>query len=169
MTKVKRISVSFTLRAYPGETNTIELINYLKDLGKDLTNKKVEAILMAALLPLAKQHTGKYTMEQLRLSALETRNALDLHCSYINQALNQASLTPQLVNNSLGSPVVNSHNDNSTENFPADNSQKAQTQNSEIIPSTLTTVGEAPLQEEQFQSLLTEDGNVSDIDDLLGD
>ena len=83
----KRISYSITLRAYPSERNKLELINYLKSLDRGQATKKVEDLLLAALLSLAKQHSGQYTAEQLRLSCLENCNALAHHSSYLKQAV----------------------------------------------------------------------------------
>lgn len=86
----QRESYSFTLRACPSDTNTIELIEYLRSLGRSVANRKIEDALMKTLLSLAKLHSGKYTPEQLRLSCLNSCDALSSHSTYLRQAFNIA-------------------------------------------------------------------------------
>lgn len=88
MTENQRESYSFTLRAYQGDTNAIELIRYLRSLGRSVAKQKIEDALMKTLLSLAKQHSGNYTQEQLRLSCLSSIDALVSHSNYLRQAFN---------------------------------------------------------------------------------
>lgn len=88
MSKKDSESFSFTLRTCRSDVNTSELIAYLHSLGRSVANRKIEDALMKSLLSLAKQHSGKYTSEQLRLSCLDSIDALASHSSYLRQAFN---------------------------------------------------------------------------------
>lgn len=88
MSNDRRSSYSFTLRAAPSDTNEIELIDYLKSLGRAVASRKIEDALMKTLLSLAKQHSGKYTKHELRLSCLNSCDALSSHSTYLREAFN---------------------------------------------------------------------------------
>ena len=92
MSENQRQSYSFTLRACPSDTNIIELINYLRSLGRSVANRQIEDALMKTLLSLAKLHSGKYSAEELRLSCLNSCESLSSHSNYLRQAFNIADL-----------------------------------------------------------------------------
>ena len=98
MNDAVRESYTFTLRANQYDTNRIELIRYLKKLERRDAHRMIESALMAELLTLAKQETGKYSPEQLRVSCLESCKNLCDHLSYLRQLFN----------------IVESHSSNTT-------------------------------------------------------
>ena len=84
----KRQRKSFTLKLSADAGTTLaEIIEYLNSLDKSRTSKKLEDILFMALLPLARQHSQRYNIEQLRMTCLESCDALEKHSSYLRQML----------------------------------------------------------------------------------
>ena len=155
----ERDSFTITLRAYSTDVVLCELVNYLKALDRSLAKQKIEEVLIMALLPLAKQHSGKYSHEQLRLSCLEAENSLTKHSSYLRQALMVAP-APQVsypyayaplppTNNISTAPNVNNHHDNgSSEDFSGSDLREEQT---------------------SFTSHLQDKGSIEDVTRMFGD
>ncbi len=112
MSNNQRQSYSFTLRACPSDTNIIELIDYLRSLGRSVANRKIEDALIKTMLSLAKQHSGKYSPQELKLSCLNSCDALTSHSNYLRQTFNviDPQLT-QLYPSTFPQPVINSSND----------------------------------------------------------
>ena len=82
----QRKKYTLQLRPYVG-TALSELIDYLQSVDKAIAKSKIEDILLAALLPVARLHSGKYTQEQLRLTCLESCESLDKYSSFLRQIL----------------------------------------------------------------------------------
>lgn len=82
----KRKSLSLRLQPYEGDL-LAEVVDYLNSLPKDEANRKVADILVAAFLPMARYHSGKYTPEQLRITCWEATDALNKHGSTMRLAL----------------------------------------------------------------------------------
>ncbi len=74
------------LRPYCG-TALAEVIEYLNSLDNSITSSTIESLLIMTLLPLARKHSQRYNPEQLRMTCLESCNALDKHSSYLRQTL----------------------------------------------------------------------------------
>ena len=88
MTRVRRKRVSLSLRLQPYEGDLLaEVVDYLNSLPKDEVNRKVADILVAALLPVARYHSGKYTQEQLRFACWEAQDCLNKHGSNMRLAM----------------------------------------------------------------------------------
>ncbi|BAZ03357.1 hypothetical protein NIES37_73700 (plasmid) [Tolypothrix tenuis PCC 7101] len=88
MTRVRRKRLSLSLRLQPYEGDPMaEVVDYLNSLPKDEVNRKVADILVAALLPYARYHSGKYTQEQLRFACWEAQDSLNKHGSNMRLAL----------------------------------------------------------------------------------
>ncbi len=183
MSESKRVSYSITLRANPNDKNKIELINYLKSFDRGEATKKVEDILMAALLSLAKQYSGEYTPEQLRLSGLENCNALSHHSSYIRQALNIAEAQHLYAHQQLRSqeqvtyindPVQEGGIVNAGERSLPDRANASANNGTTAIfvPSAtgpaLEEDIEAKEELEAIPSTLAADGNISDVMAMFG-
>jgi hypothetical protein len=64
-----------------------EVVDYLNSLPKDEVNRKVADILVAAFLPIARYHSGEYTLEQLRIACWEAQDSLNKHGSHMRLAL----------------------------------------------------------------------------------
>ena len=91
MSKAKqRKSLSLRLQPYSG-TPLAEVVDYLNSLEKEQANKKVGEILVMTLLPYARAHSSNFgtdgTSEELRLTCLESCDAMDKHASTMRQAL----------------------------------------------------------------------------------
>lgn len=82
----KRLSLSLRLQPYSGDL-LAEVVDYLNSLPKDEVNRKVADILVAAILPIARYHSGNYTSEQLRMSCWESQDSLNKHGSNMRLAL----------------------------------------------------------------------------------
>jgi hypothetical protein len=82
----KRVSLSLRLQPYEGDPMA-EVVDYLNSLPKDEVSRKVADILVAALLPLARYHNGKYTPDQLRFACWESQDSLNKHGSNTRLAL----------------------------------------------------------------------------------
>ncbi|AFZ57598.1 hypothetical protein H6G54_30235 [Anabaena cylindrica FACHB-243] len=82
----KRKSLSLRLQPYEGEPMA-EVVDYLNSLSKEEVNRKVSDILVAALLPLARYHSGECTPEQLRFACWESQDVLNKHGSNLRLAL----------------------------------------------------------------------------------
>ena len=82
----KRVSLSLRLQPYSGDPMA-EVADYLNSLPKDEVNRKVADILVAALLPIARYHSGKYTPEQLRFACWESQDCLNKHGSNMRLAM----------------------------------------------------------------------------------
>lgn len=93
-TRRKRVSLSLRLQPYEGDPMA-EVVDYLNSLPKDEVNRKVADILVAALLPYARYHNGKYTQEQLRFACWEAQDCLNKHGS--NMRLAMSVEQPQFV------------------------------------------------------------------------
>ncbi len=157
-----------TLRATASDVNTIELINYLKSLGRSLANKKIEDLLMAGLLSLAKQHSGEYTSEQLRLSCLESCNALSFHSSYLRQVFGvpQPGINPYLGTNNASEWVNGNGNGVGTIHHSGGHANESP----DLVKSASFPVTEViDPESESIPSELTERGNLSDLDAAFGD
>ncbi|MBW4504965.1 MAG: hypothetical protein KME64_00365 [Scytonematopsis contorta HA4267-MV1] len=85
-TKRMRVSLSLRLQPYSGDPMA-EVAEYLNSLSKDEVNRKVADILVAALLPIARYHSGQYTPEQLRFACWEAADSLNKHGSNMRLAL----------------------------------------------------------------------------------
>lgn len=120
MSRTKRIRVSLSLRLQPYEGDPMaEVAEYLNSLPKDEVNRKVADILVAALLPYSRYHSGKYTSEQLRFACWESQDCLNKHASNMRLALGieqpQFALPQQVTRIS---PIMVNGNDNN--NFQED-------------------------------------------------
>lgn len=86
----QRKSLSLRLQPYAG-TPLAEVVDYLNSLEKEEANKKVGEILVMTLLPYARGHSGNFgtdgTSEELRMTCLESCDAMDKHASTMRQAL----------------------------------------------------------------------------------
>jgi hypothetical protein len=86
----QRKSLSWRLQPYTG-TPLAEVVDYLNSLEKEEANKKVGDILIMCLLPYARAHSsssGKSgSSEELRMTCLESCDAMDKHASTMRQAL----------------------------------------------------------------------------------
>lgn len=82
----KRLSLSLRLQPYSGDL-LAEVVDYLNSLPKDEVNRKVADILVAAILPIARYHSGNYTSEQLRMSCWESQDSLNKHGSNMRLAM----------------------------------------------------------------------------------
>jgi hypothetical protein len=82
----KRKSLSLRLQPYEGDL-LAEVVDYLNSLPKDEVNRKVADILVAALLPIARYHSGEYTPEQLRIACWEAQDSLNKHGSNMRFAM----------------------------------------------------------------------------------
>ena len=91
----QRKKYTLQLRPYVG-TALSELIDYLQSVDKAIAKSKIEDILLAALLPVARLHSGKYTQEQLRLTCLESCESLDKYSSFLRQILMISLLSKSL-------------------------------------------------------------------------
>ncbi len=167
MNESKRQSYSLTLRANPSDRNKMELINYLKSFDRGLATKKVEDILMAALLSLAKEYSGKYNQEQLRKSCLENCNALLHHSSYLRQVLNVGEGSDLEIKSSIraveGTPDLNESV--SSNGVGLRDGNKGQSNGGSPKNNTVE-VEEAEI--EEIPSSIVEDGNVSDVNAMFG-
>jgi hypothetical protein len=108
----KRVSLSLRLQPYEGDPMA-EVAHYLNSLPKDEVNRKVADILVAALLPIARYHSGNYTPEQLRFACWESQDCLNKHGSNTRLALGVEQpqfVLPQQV--ALQSPMMANGNDN---------------------------------------------------------
>jgi hypothetical protein len=134
----KRLSLSLRLQPYEGDL-LAEVVDYLNSLPKDEANRKVADILVAAFLPMARYHSGKYTLEQLRIACWEATDALNKHGSHMRLALGveppqfvlpqTTHFPPVTVNASTSAPA---HNGKTT--FKEDTSEEAEI---EVRPNAL--------------------------------
>jgi len=166
MSESKRVSYSITLRANPNDKNKIELINYLKSFDRGEATKKVEDILMAALLSLAKQYSGEYTPEQLRLSGLENCNALSHHSSYLRQALNIIEPNYRYIPQQARLQEPLTYINDRVNEVVAIKTEVASNHRNDSI--ALETKIEATEETEDFTSSLAEEGDMSDVMSMFG-
>lgn len=82
----QRKSFTVTLRPYSSSV-LAEVVDYLNSLERESAAKKVADVLMMSLLPLARQSAQKFTPSQLRITCLESCDAMNKHSSYLRQAL----------------------------------------------------------------------------------
>jgi hypothetical protein len=102
--KVTRKRVSLSLRLQPYEGDPIaEVTDYLNSLSKDVANRKVADILVAALLPLARYVAGTYTQEQLRFACWESQDAMNKHGTTMRFAMGVEQ--PQFVHDKQVAPT----------------------------------------------------------------
>lgn len=88
--KNERVSFSLRLQPYTGSLMA-EIVNWLNLLERDEAKKKIEAALIMAYLPLAKDNSGA-ERAAIERSCWETQDLLDKHGSSLRQILD----VPQL-------------------------------------------------------------------------
>ncbi|WP_059002728.1 hypothetical protein [Leptolyngbya sp. NIES-2104] len=80
-----RKSLSIRLQPYT-DSPLSEVIDYLKSLDTEEANRRIGEVLVMCLLPYARLHEA-VSDEELRVTCLESCDALDKHASTMRQAL----------------------------------------------------------------------------------
>lgn len=148
----QRKSLSLRLQPY-ARTPLAEVVDYLNSLEKEEANKKVGDILIMCLLPYARAHSsnsGKSgTSEELRMTCLESCDAMDKHASTMRQALRVEQ--PQFSSYYRVTPV-------------SSNGQQVRPSVSEVSES-----GEEPdsKTEENPSTLIQDKGSIEAVDSLF--
>lgn len=148
----QRKSLSLRLQPYAG-TPLAEVVDYLNSLEKEEANKKVGDILIMCLLPYARAHSSNSgtdgTSEELRMTCLESCDAMDKHASTMRQALRVEQ--PQFSSYYRVTPV-------------SSNGQQVRPSVSEVSES-----GEEPdsKTEENPSTLIQDKGSIEAVDSLF--
>lgn len=88
MSTPKKLRKNYSIRLQPYEQTLLaEVIDYLSSLDRDEARKKVEDILVTCLLPLARNQNGDVSPEKLRLTTLESCNALMQYDRFLRQVI----------------------------------------------------------------------------------
>lgn len=79
---------NFHIRLQPDSESLLgEVIDYLQTLKKEELNKRVGELLVAAFLPLARYHQNTSDSEELRITCINSCDALSRHSEYLRQLL----------------------------------------------------------------------------------
>lgn len=142
---------SFNLRLQPYEgTLLAEVVVYLNSLERDEANRKIAALLIMCLLPLARQKQGEVFSEQeKRMCCLEACDALSKHSSFLRQALRVSQ--PQFEMPYLMAPMMGS--------FPSVEEQRGliEKESSSSAPQT------------KLSPSIEGKGSAADVDSIFGD
>jgi hypothetical protein len=163
MSKAKqRKSLSLRLQPYSG-TPLAEVVDYLNSLEKEQANKKVGEILVMTLLPYARAHSSNFgtdgTSEELRLTCLESCDAMDKHASTMRQALRVEQ--PQF---SSFYRMASVSSNGLSSNGLSSNGQKARRSVSEVSESDEEPDYET---EENPSTLIQDKGSIEAVDSLF--
>lgn len=86
MTKAKPARASFSLRLQPYEGSLLsEVVQYLNSLDRAEAQRRVESVLVMALLTQARLYDDSCSAEERRRCCLESCDALEKHASTLRQ------------------------------------------------------------------------------------
>ena len=86
MTKPKAARASFSLRLQPYDGSLLaEVVHYLNSLDRAEAQRRVESVLVMALLTQARLYDEAHSPEERRRCCIEACDALDKHASMLRQ------------------------------------------------------------------------------------